>query len=153
MDVELVDRQPCRLAVVRHVGAYFAIGDAFATLGQRAGAAGLIGPDSEMIAVFHDDPDTVPVADLQSDAGFSVRDDAVLPDGLGELRLAGGKYARAVHVGPYERLADSWSQLMGEWLPESGHRIGAGGTFEKYLNTPMDTPIDQLRTEIYISLE
>ena len=41
---------------------------------------------------------------------------------------------------------------MGGWLPESGHRIGSGVTFEIYRNTPADTPKEELRTELYVPL-
>lgn len=41
---------------------------------------------------------------------------------------------------------------MGEWLPQSGRRVGAGVSFEIYRNTPMDTPEDALITELYVPL-
>ena len=56
------------------------------------------------------------------------------------------------HIGPYEQLGDTWARFMGEWLPASGRRIGDGVSYEVYHNTPMDTPKEQLRTEIRIPL-
>ncbi|MDB4944031.1 MAG: Transcriptional regulator, AraC family [Labilithrix sp.] len=41
---------------------------------------------------------------------------------------------------------------MGRWLPGSGERIGSGPSFEIYRNSPMDTPPDQLRTELHVPL-
>ena len=84
---------------------------------------------------------------------MSIAEGDPLPSGLTERRVAGGRYARTTHVGPYERLADAWSRFMGEWLPASGYRIGAGGTYEIYRNDPTTTPKDQLRTDLYIAVE
>ncbi|MGE0878172.1 MAG: GyrI-like domain-containing protein [Acidimicrobiia bacterium] len=153
MDVDIVERPACRLAVVQHVGPYNTIGASFAKLGELAGAAGLFGTHTEMIALYYDDPESVPAAELRSGAALTVTEAAVLPAGLDEARLTGGRYARYVHVGPYDGLGDSWVRLLGQWLPQSGYRIGAGGTFEKYANDPQTTPADQLRTEIYVSIE
>ena len=75
-----------------------------------------------------------------------------MPEGLVEQRIAAGRYACAVHVGPYEQLGDAWARFMGEWLPASGHRIGAGASFEIYRNDPTKVPKQELRTDLYISI-
>ena len=142
-----------RVATVHHVGPYPQISEAFARLGEIAGPAGLYQlPNTAMIAVYHDDPETTPAAELQSDAGLTIPFGAPLPSGLGELRLAAGRYARTTHVGPYTQLGDVWSRLMGEWLPNSGHRVGAGASYELYRNNPTNARPDELRTELYLLL-
>ena len=60
--------------------------------------------------------------------------------------------ARTTHIGGYEGLNESWARLTGEWLEQSGQRLGDGVSYEIYLNTPMDTPKEKLRTELYIPL-
>lgn len=152
MQVEIVDRPELRVATVIHRGPYHRISEAFARLGSLAGPAGLIRERPTMLAVYYDDPEITPEADLRSDAGLVVPNDAQLPEGLTETRLAAGRYARALHIGPYENLGDTWSRFMGQWLPQSGHRLGAGASYEIYHNTPADTPPDQLRTELYLPL-
>jgi AraC family transcriptional regulator len=77
---------------------------------------------------------------------------AVLPAGLTEQRLPRGLYAVTTHVGPYELLGDVWARFMGEWLPQSGHQLGPGSSYELYRNTPGMTPTDELRTELYLPL-
>jgi AraC family transcriptional regulator len=42
---------------------------------------------------------------------------------------------------------------MGEWLPASGERIANSPSYEIYRNTPMDTPKEKLRTDLYIPLQ
>jgi AraC family transcriptional regulator len=152
MDIEIRDMPELRVATVAHIGPYNRISEAFARLGGTAGQSGLFGPDAAMLALYHDDPETTPVAELRSDAAIVISRDARVPDTLGERRIDGGRYACATHVGPYEQLGDAWAQLMGEWLPHSGERMRDGVAFEIYRNTPADTPPQELRTELYIPL-
>lgn len=152
MDVRIQEMPELRVATVAHVGPYNQIPQAFAQLGQIAGPAGLFGPQSAMLAIYHDDPDTTPAAELRSEAAIVVAPDAVLPGGLGERRIPAGRYATLTHVGPYEKLGDAWARLVGQWLPNSGHRMADGVSYEIYRNTPADAPKDQLVTELYIPL-
>jgi AraC family transcriptional regulator len=105
-----------------------------------------------MIAIYYDDPETTPQDELRSDAALVVPDDVRLPEGLVEQRLAAGRYAHTVHVGPYEQLGDTWARFLGEWLPASGNRIGDGVSYEIYVNNPTQVPKNQLRTELYVPL-
>lgn len=152
MNVEIVNMTELRTASVRHVGPYNRISEAFARLGSVAGAAGLIGQGSKMLAIYHDDPESTAESELRSDACISVDDEAKLPAELGEQRIRAGRYARTVHVGAYTELGDAWARFLGQWLPSSGERLGAGQSFEVYENTPLDVPTEQLRTLLYLPL-
>jgi AraC family transcriptional regulator len=153
MAVEIRDMPELRVATVRHIGPYNQIPQAFERLGAIAADAGLAPqPNTMMVAIYHDDPDSTPQDQLRSDAAITVPDGVTLPEGLVEQRLPAGRYASAVHVGPYERLGDAWARFMGEWLPASGHRVGEGSSYEIYRNNPRTTPKDQLVTEMYIPL-
>jgi len=153
MNVEIKDMPARRLATIRHVGAYNQIGEAFRRLGDIAGSNGLFRPGAEMLALYHDDPDATPTEQLRSDAGITVPDNLMLPAGLDEQRVSAGRYACALHVGPYDRLPDAWARLMGEWLPASQHRVGAGASYEIYRNDPTTTPKEKLETEICIPVD
>jgi AraC family transcriptional regulator len=154
MNVEIKTLPRQRLATVRHVGPYNQIPVAFERLGQLAGPLGVLGqPDSAMLALYHDDPESTPQHLLRSDAALVIGDDVVLPKELTEQQLPPGQYAMTTHIGPYEQLGDTWARLMGEWLPQSGHRLGAGVSFELYRNTPENAPKHQLRTELYVPIE
>ena len=152
MNVEIEQLPERRVATVRHVGPYSRISEAFGRLGELAGRAGLFQSRPEMLAIYHDDPETTPESELSSDAGVVVSDGVKLPEGLAEQRLPAGRYARTLHVGPYEELGDAWARFMGQWLPSSGERMGSSNTFEIYLNTPQDVPKKELRTELYLPL-
>ncbi|MEZ4417266.1 MAG: GyrI-like domain-containing protein [Gemmatimonadota bacterium] len=153
MDVTVRTLEPLRVAYTPHRGSYHTISDAFARLGGIAGQAGLIGPGSKMLAVFHDDPEITPEPELRSEAAISVGDTALIPSGLEERVLPGGPHAVTMHIGPYSTLGDTWSRLMGQWLPASGHRLAEGVSYEVYLNMPGQVPEQDLRTELHIPLE
>jgi AraC family transcriptional regulator len=152
MKVEKKQMPAMRLATVHHVGSYHRISEAFARLGEIAGGAGLFDTKPTMLALYHDDPESTPEAELQSDAAVVIAERASLPQGLVELRIPAGRHACTAHVGSYEQLGDTWAHFLGHWLPASGERIGPGTSFEIYVNNPMEVPKELLITELYISL-
>lgn len=152
MNVVVKDMPEMRVAAVRHVGPYNQIAQAFERLGAIAGPAGILQGPPTMIAIYHDDPESVPQDQLRSDAGVVVPDGVQLPDGLGEQRILAGRYARTTHIGPYEQLGDVWARFLGEWLPANGHRVSPGVSFEIYVNNPTTAPKNELRTDLYIPI-
>ena len=124
MKVEIKELPNLRVAAVRHTGPYNQIAIAFAQLNRIVESAGLATPDTALLAIFHDDPETTAQEQLRSEAGITVPQDARLPAELIEEHIPAGKYACTVHVGPYEQLGDTWARFKSEWLPASGHRIG-----------------------------
>jgi AraC family transcriptional regulator len=145
MDVTIKTQPELRVAGIRHIGPYHEIGRAFGRLG---GIAGPPPAGAQMIAVFHDDPDTTPADKLRSDAVLSLPQAAHTPNGLIEQRLPAGRYATVVHKGSYEDLPKTWEKLKKEWLPANGHKP-ANPSYEIYLNNPMTTPKAELLTEIF----
>jgi AraC family transcriptional regulator len=154
MNVDIRTMPERRVGTVRHVGPYNQIPVAFERIGQLLGpmAQTLAGGSAAMIAIYHDDPDTVPLDQLRSDAALEIPPGLPMPPGLVEQRIPAGRFACTTHVGPYEHLGDAWARFMGEWLPASGHRVGPGPSYEIYVNNPMTTPKEQLRTELYVPL-
>jgi AraC family transcriptional regulator len=152
MNVEIKPIPSLRAATVHHQGPYHRISEAFARLGALAGQAGLIQGKATLIAIYHDDPETTLEPDLRSDAGVVIAEAAAIPPGLGELCLPAGNYACTRHLGAYEGLGDTWSRFLGQWLPQSGQRMGSGTAFEIYVNTPLEVATRELITELYIPL-
>jgi AraC family transcriptional regulator len=105
-----------------------------------------------MVALYYDDAELVPAAELRADAGVVVRDGTVVPAGLHLVCIPAGVYASTLHQGPYDRLADAWTRFMGGWLVSSGHSLGGGPCYERYLNTPMNAAPNELRTELFLPL-
>lgn len=152
MSVTIEQVPVLRIATVHHVGPYNRISEAFQRLGAIAGRTGLVRDGAMMLALYYDDPETTPADQLRSDAGVTVPDDVQLSSEVVEKRLPAGRYARSTHLGPYDTLGDTWSRMMGEWLPDSGERIRGGASFEVYRNTPADTRPEELRTDLYVPL-
>ncbi len=152
MNVEIKPLPGLRVAALRHVGPYNRISEAFGRLGDIAGRAGLFNGKPTMLALYHDDPEVTPEPELRSDAGVVLGENIALPAGLTEQRIPAGSYAVTTHHGPYEQLGDAWARFMGQWLPQSGRRIGPGVSYEVYVNNPMEVAKDQLITELYMPL-
>ena len=153
MNVSLESMPDMTVASLRHTGPYNTIGETFGRLGQIAGTSGLFAlPGVMMVAIYHDDPESVPAAELRADAGIVVPAATKIPSELDTSQILAGAFAKTTHAGPYTHLGDTWARLMGEWIPRSGKRIRDGVSFEVYRNTPMDTKPEDLRTDIYVPI-
>lgn len=151
--VEIRTLPATRIAAIPHSGPYPQIGATFAALWQKLQATGLAaqitGPG---IALYYDDPASIPAADLRSHAGVTVAAGAPLPPGFDELILPAGRAAVLTYKGPYSGLREPWSYLYGPWLGGSGALPGDLPPYERYLNDAMTTPPDELLTEIILPL-
>lgn len=153
MDVVVEELGALRLAAVTHLGPRNMVGEAFGRLAKVAGPAGLFAkPGAYGVAVFHDDPETTPAAELRTSAGLIVPDGSPIPEGLTELVIAAGRYARTTHHGHYAGLSDSWLRLMGQWLPASGHRVADRPSFEIYRVADHSRPESDLGTDLYVAI-
>lgn len=154
MNVDIDTSPPRRVAALAHQWPYNTIGAAFARLGGIVGLAGLCShPGAMMVAIYQDDPETVPAAQLRSAAGLIVPQGVALPAPLHEVLLPAGRWARTLHRGSYQGLGDAWQRFLGQWLPQSGHRMAAGDCFELYLNDMADTPEEDLQTLLHVPLQ
>ncbi len=152
MEVKIETIQPMRVAFMRHVGPYDQVGQTWNKLCAWAGPQGLIGPQTMMLGVCHDDPDVTPPDKIRYDACLTVAA-SVQPEGeVGVQEVEGGEYAVVIHRGPYEKLSESYARLCGNWLPNSGRELRSAPAFEVYRNSPHDTPPEDLITEIHLPL-
>jgi len=149
MNVDIVEQPELRVAGIRHTGPYPEIGREFGRLGGI-----LKGPPPQgahLIAVFHDDTAVTPAHKLRADAAITLPGRTHAPSGLIEHRIPAGRYAHAIHRGGYDGLPGAWAALK-EWATVNGRKVTQPG-YEIYLNTPMDTPKENLRTELYMRIE
>ena len=106
---------------------------AFATAAAAAEASGveIVGPP---FGFYPETPsDTVVV-----EAGFPVSAPVETTGDAHRLVLPGGTAVRAVHVGPYETLENTYVELQ-SWMAEHGH-VPAVGMWECYLSDPREQP-------------
>ena len=135
-----------RLAVSEHRGSYMDIGRAFSRVRDRVGSGSL------MVAIYEDDPDAVPPADLRSAAGTVVDPGTRIPHDLAERLVPAGRYAIMRYVGPYSSMHVAYLWLYGQWLPASGHEPRNHPVVEEYLTDPATTPPAQAVTDILLPL-
>jgi AraC family transcriptional regulator len=150
--VELVDLPKLRVATIEHRGDYRLTNKSFERLMTIAATTGLLTPATRTIGIYHDDPESVPEAELRSNACI------VVPDGWspsGELKEAGvesGLYARIVHRGPYTELETAYDWLYRKWLPTSAREPRNLPCIEEYLNDPRQVPAKDLETAVLMPL-
>ena len=65
--------------------------------------------------------------------------------------LVGGKFAKAVHKGPYETCELTYNAVF-EWLGKNGLQV-TGPTREAYLNDPREVKAEDILTEIYAPVD
>ena len=101
----------------------------------------------ESFVIYHN----MDMSNLEIDIGFTVPDK--LPD-KGHIKMSSiraGKYATALHEGPYDTLMQTYNELT-EFVKEKGLEV-EDWVYEVYLNNPMDNPDDPPRTMIYFPLK
>ena len=100
-----------------------------------------------------------PLAITRSTGSGGYRYDAAIPadtagvTGEGEVHVGttpGGPAVRAVHVGPYDNLAETYDKL-GAYLAAQGLTPGAV-SWERYVSDPADTPSHALVTHVFYAI-
>lgn len=153
MEVSVKKLDPMRVAFVRHVGPYAQVGETWNKLCGWAGPRGILGPQSKMLGLCHDDPDVTPPDKVRYDACVTVGPNVQADGEIGIQEIPSGEYAMTLHAGPYEKLSGTYAALCGQWLPQSGRDLRSAPSVEMYLNSPYDTKPDDLRTEVYVPLQ
>jgi len=153
MNVNIESKEPIRVAFMRHVGPYDEVGATWDKLLPRLGKEGLLGGGALILGLCHDDPEVTPPAKIRYDACVTV-DEAFVPEGdIGVQVIPGGEYAVTTHFGPYQKLGETYTKLLGQWLPRSGRELRSTPCFEVYLNDPQSTDPEDLLTDIYAPLQ
>lgn len=152
LPVEVKELPPIRIVFLRHVGPYSQVGATWGRLMSWAGMRGLLGPQSRMLGLVHDDPDVTPAGKVRYDAALVVNR-PVEPEGeFGVTEIPGGTYAVFTHRGPYETLGKTYQRFFGGWLPASGRELRDAEAFEEYLNSPMNSRPEDLLTRVHVPL-
>lgn len=152
MELTIVDLPERLVAKVRHVGPYPEAKHAWMALMGWAFPAGVITPETEYLGLCYDNPDTTPPEQIRYDATITVPAGTQGADPVTVEPLPGGKYAMTLHKGPYENLKETYEAIMPAMQAQSlTFRMSHG--MEKYLNDPMQTPPEELLTEIYMPIE
>jgi AraC family transcriptional regulator len=132
MDVKLTERQPTRIAYMRHLGPY---GEPISRFWMEEVAPwmatdGLM--DRARYGISHDEPSVTDPAQCRYDACVEV-DERYVPSGRALLTtLPGGRYAVMPFKGTGAEIFVAWRRLLGEWLPSSRLQLDMRPCFEHY---------------------
>jgi AraC family transcriptional regulator len=144
---------PVHVVGLRHVGPYAKVGRAWQRLYAWAGQKNLLrGPERSM-AICHDDPEVTLPDKVRCDCCLVINSSIATEGDFFQQEIAAREYAAVLHTGAYAHLNDSYAELAGKWIPQAGREIANLSSIEFYLNTPENTPEEQLQTEIYLPLE
>jgi AraC family transcriptional regulator len=152
-EVSIAPFEGVQLAAVKHHGDYQEIGRAFERLFAWAASSGLIGPTTRSIGIYYDDPKSVPLKELRSEAGIVVAADAEVSGEAHSVSIPPLLCASVVHKGPYAELERPYEFLYREWLPQSGREPADHPCFEEYLNNPRELPPSEWLTRVYLPLK
>ncbi len=152
LDLRVVDVTPEPALLVSHVrgpgqgDVAQALGDAYGQIGRFMAGEGLAHAGQ-------------PVAITRSDADGGFTFEAAIPAnttgvaGRGEVRVGatpGGRAVRAIHVGPYDTMPDTYDKLAA-YMASNGIEPGET-SWERYVSDPGDTPSHELITHIFFAV-
>lgn len=140
MKVKLQNREPVRVAYLRHTGPY---GDGITRFWMETVAPWMETNDlfgRPRYGVALDDPHVTRPAQCRYDACVEVSARETLTGNSEQKILPGGKYAVLAYSGPTSSIGLAWDHLLGEWLPKSGLQLDSRPMFEHY---PVDGSYDE----------
>ncbi|UCF09828.1 MAG: GyrI-like domain-containing protein, partial [Candidatus Bipolaricaulota bacterium] len=117
-------------------------GKAIERIFQWAGSKGLIQfPQTQVLAVYRDDPRKVDASELRSDACITVPEGTEVDGDVTTMKIPGGKFAVANVEIDVTEYGAAWDRLVGEWMPANGIESDLDRLcYELYLNDPDQHP-------------
>ena len=156
--IEVKELAAKQLAYVRHVGPY--AGDEalfcrlFDTVSNWAGARSLLNrPETEYVAIYHDDPEVTAPENLRISVGITVPAGTAASGEVSLLEIPAGRYVCAVFEIDASEFGPAWQYVCGEYLPQSGWQPGDGPCYEISLNNCNDHPQHKHIVEIRMSVK
>ena len=154
LPVEIQTLPEQTLLFVRKTGTYYQVAqEAWSVLMSYASQHSLVNEQTQFIGITHDDPEITAAEKIRYDACLSLGKLHQATGEMGLQRLAGGRYARFLHVGPYQTMRASYQKIYGGWLPSCGHRLRDLPSFSAYLTPHHEHDSEQCETAIYIPIE
>jgi len=150
---KIVTLDPKNLIYVGLTGAYGSLdyGKAYEQLWAVIKAQKLFTKGIESICISYDDPKITEGSLQRSDVCLAIHKSATPQEEVSCKTLAGGKYAVFFYQGSYENLSQVYDTAV-RWVIDHQYTLREEPFFEKYLNDARRTPIEKLKTEIYIPI-
>ena len=152
-----IREEPSRAVLTKlHVGPYEQLAGPWAELVQAVTSLALppLGPT---LGLVYDDPEITAPERCRYAPAWPVsqgweRTAPPLPPGFSVRTFPAGKYAVALHRGPYDAILADYVALLGRFLPQRGVELADEPVIERYLDAPGSVPDAELRTEICVRL-
>ena len=154
MSVEVKQMPKFHVAYIHHIGPYNKIGETFEKIFQWAGPQGLIRfPETNIMAIYHDDPKITPEEKLRSDVCITVPDETPATGEINITDIPAGKYAVAKFEIKVEEFSEAWTSIYRDWFPNSGYQPDDRPCYEMYLNNPDEHPEKKCIVDICIPVK
>jgi len=141
-----------RVAFRRHRGGYHEVPALWRPMMQWAAERGLTAQPAPFYRGCPDDPDGTAEEPLRLAAGVVVGNDFTADESVSIAEIPAGTYAVGIHVGPFDRLAETYLDVIGRWFPKSGYELAPEAVVEHYLDDPSIVPPGKLRTEVCVRI-
>lgn len=103
------------------------------------------------VGVSIDNPWAGEHAESRFFAGF-VKGLSVHHESLEFFTWEGGRWACFIHVGPYDSMWQTISQIYTQWVLPNDIKLKDHYIVQRYLNNPKDTKPEELKTELYFAV-
>ncbi len=158
VQVEVKDMPDLHVAYVRHIGPYKGDSELFEKLFNKlmgwAGPRDLLRfPDTQVLAVYQDDPKITDEAKLRTSACITVPKNTPVEGEVGYMTVPGGKYAAARFELSSDEYEEAWNAVFGGWLPTSGYQPDDRLCYELYHNDPKEHPENKCIVDICIPVK
>jgi len=156
--IEVEEMPELHVAYIQHIGPFKGDVKLFAGLfGKLMGWAGprglLSSPETMVLSVYHDDPETTEEEKFRMSVCITVPEDTEVEGEIGKMTVPGGMYA----VGRFEldpdEYEEAWNLIYGDWLPKSGYQSDDRPSFEIYRNDPSEHPENKHIVDICIPVK
>jgi len=155
MQVKIVEFAEVRVATLEHLGPPGLVQDTvrrFIDWRLHSGQSPVA--SSRTFGIPFNNPDTTPPEEFRFAVCGEI-EEAVRPNdfGVGELQIAGGRYAVVRHHGSPDHIGETIYPVYRDWLPASGEELRDQPLFFHYLSVFPQTPLEQWETDIYVPLQ
>ncbi len=144
-DVQIKDQKAFFYAYLECTGSYTQMQ---AKIGEFMGAyfSQGLGSFTGLMSVYYNSPGQVPEAELRWRIGMPIGKEAEPSAPLKKDVFDHPKVAYALHVGPYEKVSETYARVSA-FIAQNGWQV-IGPALEIYLDNPAETAPEKLRTEI-----
>ncbi len=142
-DVRLLEERT--VAYVSFVGNYIGkseiFHDLFTKLGAWAGPKGLIGPTTQFLSSYKDDPNVTQPEDLTLEVCLTIPEETEVEGEIKKQALPGGQYVvMNAELTGSDEYAQAWIDIV-KWIDKSEYEIDMSRpSYEVYLNNPEEHP-------------